>query len=68
VDVAPFAKEHFRKIDNEVFDYDFHLTDVSVARGMASDTFIDLLPYDIDGVVREQGSVDAGCYQYVGGE
>ena len=65
VDVAPFAKEHFRKIDNEVFDYDFHLTDVSVARGMASDTFIEQFPYDIDGVVREQGGVDAGCYQFL---
>lgn len=67
-DTPPFAKEHFKKIDNDVFDYDFHLTDVSVARGVASDTFIDVLPYDIDGVAREQSNVDAGCYQYVEGE
>ena len=67
-DNPPFAKEHFKKIDHDVFDYDFHLTEASKARGIASDTLVDVLPYDIDGVVREQGNVDAGCYQYIGGE
>lgn len=64
VDEPPFAKEHFSKIDHDVFDYDFHLTEESKARGIASDSFIDMLPYDLDGTVREQGSVDAGCYVY----
>ena len=67
-DVSPFAKEHFKKIDHEVFDYDFHLVELSKARGIASDAFVDVLPYDLDGNVREQGSLDAGCYQFVGGE
>ena len=67
-DVSPFAKEHFNKIDHEVFDYDFHLVELSKARGIASDAFVDVLPYDLDGNVREQGSLDAGCYQFVGGE
>lgn len=61
---SPFAKEHFLKIDNEAFDYDFHLTEISTARGIASGNLITELPYDLDGVVREAGSVDAGCYTY----
>ena len=64
----PFAKEHFVKIDNEVFDYDFHLTEESTARGIALDTITNSYPYDLDGIVREQTGVDAGCYQYVGGK
>ena len=64
-DIPPFAKEHFTKIDNEVFDYDFHLTEISTARGVATDAFIDVLPCDLDGAVREADVVDAGCYQFV---
>lgn len=64
VDEEPFAKAHFVKIDNQVFDYDFHLTEESKARGIASDEHLDLFLYDLDGVVREAGNVDAGCYVY----
>ena len=64
-DIPPFAKEHFTKIDNEVFDYDFHLTEISTARGVATDAFIDVLPCDLDGAVRKADVVDAGCYQFV---
>ena len=64
-DIPPFAKEHFTKIDNEVFDYDFHLTEISTARGVATDAFLDVLPYDLDGAVRKADVVDAGCYQFV---
>ena len=64
-DIPPFAKEHFTKIDNEVFDYDFHLTEISTARGVATDAFIDILPCDLDGAVRKADVVDAGCYQFV---
>lgn len=64
-DIPPFAKEHFTKIDNEVFDYDFHLTEITTARGVATDAFIDVLPCDLDGAVRESDVVDAGCYQFV---
>ena len=62
---SPFAKEHFAKIDNEAFDYDFHLMEESTARGVASAVNLDTYPYDLDGVVREHGNADAGCYQYV---
>lgn len=65
IGVSPFAKEHFRLVDNKIFDYDFHLAEESSARGIASDKWLDLLPYDIDGNVREVGSVDAGCFQFV---
>jgi hypothetical protein len=65
VDVQPFGKEHFRLVDNEIFDYDFHLTAESTARGLASDEYLESLPVDIDGVPREASAVDAGCFQYV---
>lgn len=61
----PFAKEHFVKIDNEEFDYDFHLTEESTARGKATELFLDVYPYDLDGVVRNAVAVDAGCFNYV---
>lgn len=67
VDVSPFAAEHFMKIDHDIFLYDFHLTDVSTARSMGSEQFLnnEKLRYDKDGVLRESGFVDVGCYQYV---
>ncbi len=64
-DVSPFAKEHFRVIDNSSFRYDFHLSDSSSARGIASEEYSRLLPYDIDGVERDISVADAGCFQYV---
>lgn len=65
IDVEPFGKDHFRLIDHEVFDYDFHLTDISKARGMGADEYAGLLPLDLDGIQREAGAVDAGCFQFV---
>lgn len=63
-ETKPFAKEHFLKIDNKAFDYDFHLTENSTARGIASDAFVGDMPYDLDGMVRESGTLDAGCFVY----
>ena len=65
VAVSPFGKEHFRLVDHEIFDYDFHLTAESRARCIASDEYLELLPVDADGVQRTSGAVDAGCFQYV---
>ena len=63
--VSPFGKEHFRLIDHDIFDYDFHLTTESTARGIAADEWLERLPVDIDGIPRTAGAVDAGCFQYV---
>lgn len=65
IDVSPFGKEHFRLVDHDIFDYDFHLTAESSARGRASGEYLESLPVDIDGVPRAAGAVDAGCYQFV---
>ena len=65
LDVSPFGKEHFRLIDHDIFDYDFHLTAESTARGIAADEWLERLPVDIDGTPRTAGAVDAGCFQYV---
>ncbi len=60
-----FGDSHFRLVDNSIFMYDFHLSENSPARGIASDVYLNLLPCDMDGVVRAPGNVDAGCYQFV---
>ena len=65
LEVSPFGKEHFRLIDHDIFDYDFHLTAESKARGIAGDEYLERLPVDIDGTARTAGAVDAGCFQYV---
>ena len=36
-----------------------------MARGIATDAFLHLLPNDKDGVSRTNTPIDAGCYQYV---
>ena len=65
-DNTPLGKDHFRVIDHETFYYDFHLgCDSTMATGRASDAYLESLPYDLDGVLRQAGAVDAGCYQYV---
>ncbi len=64
-DSVSSGKGNFRLIDHDVFDYDFHLTGESLARGRASSSYLETMPYDLDGVLREVGAVDAGCFQFV---
>ncbi len=63
----PFANAHFTTVNHDIYYYDFHLSELSTARSMGNELFIadDILKSDIDGVLREPGSVDVGCYQYV---
>ena len=63
--VAPFGKEHFRLVNHDVFEYDFHLLPQSRARGIASDSYLLQLPVDLDGVSRGDEAVDAGCFRFV---
>ena len=60
---SAYGSTNFRKIDRENFIYDFHLDSLSVARRVASEQYLDLVPYDKDGNPRQSGAVDAGCYQ-----
>ena len=64
-DSAAYGRSNFRTIDHDNFIYDFHLDSLSVARGIASDEYLDLLPYDRDEQSRDNRAIDAGCYQYV---
>ena len=64
-DSAAYGSTNFRNIDHDNFIYDFHLDSLSVARGIASEQYIDLLPYDKDELQRQSGGIDAGCYQYI---
>lgn len=64
-DEHPFAKEHFTLIDNEIFAYDFHLTDSTTARGISLAEYSALYPRDLDGVERTPDAADAGCFQFV---
>lgn len=63
--VYPFAKEHFRLVDNSVYMYDFRLDSLSAACGIADKEYSRLLPVDLDGNKRPDSLTDAGCYQYV---
>lgn len=67
VAAPPFANAHFAVINHDVYYYDFHLSEISTARAIGNESFVadDVLSVDIDGVSREPGSVDAGCFQYV---
>ena len=64
-DSTTYGRTNFRTIDYSNFIYDFHLDSLSVARGIASDEYLNLLPYDKDNQPRENKTVDAGCYQYI---
>lgn len=62
-DSTAYGRGNFRTIDHDNFIYDFHLDSLSVARGAASEQYLDLLPFDKDDQPRLSGAVDAGCYQ-----
>ena len=62
---VPFAKEHFRMIDNSVFLYDFHIDSLSTARGIANEEYAAYYSVDVSGVQRPLQQADAGCYQFV---
>ena len=64
-DNHPFAKEHFRLIDNSVYMYDFRIDSLSTARGIADKEFLPLSSVDLSGVGRPAEAIDAGCYQFV---
>lgn len=64
-DSTAYGSTNFSNIDHDNFIYDFHLDSLSVARGIASEQYLDLLPCDKDGQQRPSVNVDAGCYQYL---
>lgn len=64
-DSTAYGSSNFRTIDHSNFVYDFHLDSLSVARGIATDKYLDILPNDKDEQARTTETIDAGCYQYV---
>lgn len=64
-DSTAYGNTNFRTIDYSNFIFDFHLDSLSVARGIATDEYLDLLPCDKDEQERLIETIDAGCYQYV---
>lgn len=65
MDSMAYGRSNFRTVDYNNFVFDFHLDSLSSARGIASDEYLGILPYDKDGMLRPVGGVDAGCYQYM---
>ena len=64
-DSTTYGRTNFRTIDHSEFVYDFHLDSLSIARGIASPAYVEMLPYDKDDLPRIGfESIDAGCYQY----
>ena len=64
-DSTAYGGTNFRTIDYSNFIFDFHLDSLSTARGIATNEYLDLLPYDKDEQLRSAEAIDAGCYQYV---
>lgn len=64
-DSTTYGRTHFRTIDHSNFIYDFHLDSLSIARGIATNEFLDLLPHDKDEQPRPNEAIDAGSYQYI---
>lgn len=57
------GKKHFVKIDEDNLYYDFHLDSLSTARKKAIS--VSTVPYDCDGILRDEDTPDLGCYEYV---
>lgn len=64
-EVEPFAAENFMMVDHDIFMYDYHLSELSKARGIALDSLSALYPFDLDGIARPLNGADAGCFQFV---
>lgn len=62
-DSTAYGRSNFRTIDHSNFIYDFHIDSLSVARGIATSEYLELIPCDKDEQPRSSEAVDAGCYQ-----
>lgn len=64
---AAYKGGNFRLIDNDIYLYDFGLTEQSKAVGLASGEAAAAYPYDRNGNLRSGDGVkaDAGCYQFM---
>ncbi len=54
----------FKKIEGEVYLFDFHLDSISEARDKGNSIYSFEFPEDLDGSLRRQGMTDIGAYQY----
>lgn len=59
-----YGVKNFRKIDDEVYSYDFHLDSLSNARHVGSGDYVGDCPTDLAGKRRDTSAPDAGCYEY----
>ncbi len=59
-----YKDTNFKAVDTEIYFYDFHLDEFSVARGVGDAQYSISVPKDKDGKERPQEKPDAGCYQY----
>lgn len=61
-DTTMYGEKHFSVFDTENLIYDFHLSAKSAAIGAADPKTA--LPYDRNGLKREEDKADAGCFLY----
>lgn len=61
-DTTKFGEKHFIVFDTDNLTYDFHLSSKSAAIGAADPTTS--LPYDRNGLKRDEEKADAGCFLY----
>lgn len=60
-----FGRGNFKVVDDDLYDYDFHLDTLSNARGVADAEAGSRYPTDRDGHQRPETKPDAGCYQFI---
>lgn len=60
-----YRETNFTTVDDDIYVYDFSLTENSLARGIADSVYSALFPYDRLGNIRISTNIspDAGCYQ-----
>ena len=61
-DTTMYSEKHFVNMDTDNFIYDFRLSSRSAAIGAADPKTS--LPYDRNGLKRDEDKADAGCYLY----
>ena len=61
-DTTKYGEKHFVNMDTDNFIYDFRLSGKSAAIGVADPSTA--LPYDRNGLKREEDKADAGCFLY----
>lgn len=63
-----WGRKNFTEINNDIYYYDFGLSEQSNARGIGNSEYVKYCPTDLNGAPRPEINPDAGCYQFIPSE